>query len=102
MLIAIMSDIYEETTDKRPRSKRQTELDKMSAYVDLIVQDDKDKTFGFFFSPKMYMSLHYGWFKVKKTKEEVKEENDTEKALNSNKDLLYVVRAVEGDLFNDE
>lgn len=67
MLIAIMSDIYEETTDKRPRSKRQTELDKMSAYVDLIVQDDKDKTFGFLYSPRMYMNLHYGWFKTQKT-----------------------------------
>ena len=40
MLIAVMSDIYDKVTDKRQLRKRETELAKISDYVNLIEADE--------------------------------------------------------------
>lgn len=63
MLIAIMGDIYDETSEKRKKFRRETQLEKLSEYIGMIVPSETDPDFGFLHSPLERLRLVFGYDK---------------------------------------
>ena len=61
MLIAIMGDIYDETSQRRKEIRRKAQLFKLSEYIGVITPDENDADFGFLHSPIERVRLVLGY-----------------------------------------